>query len=311
MHTLVAHLTAHYALDIADIQPAARGLVAETFVVTEHDGQRWFVKCCDNPLFKAHVVQSALAHAALADCVPHLINTPRRTTSGQGVSRLANTTVAVSTFIHAPLNEQYDTAAFGRIIGLIHQATPHVQVPMPQIRDFEHDALFRHLWKQTLDGHQQAWQRELSQQLAPYGALVAHQYRTLQQLAQHPQRHDPHPWVITHGDAGGNVIGHDDAHLKIIDWDYVGLAHPERDLWVFQYDERFWQGYQDVTGVQARSQYHLQCAAYRQYFDYMVYILSEIFRQQAHEALRVAHIDNLLSLFDERNWIQVHLKPIL
>ncbi len=307
MHQLVKHLEEHYDLQIAHIEPASRGLVAETFRIRDTQQRQWFIKCCSNQLFKSHVVHSAPAHAALARCVPAIINHPLWTTRQQGVSYFGNTTVTVSTFIDAPLNEQYATTAFGRLIGRIHQSTAMIAAPMQQITRFEHDGLFRHLWHKATSEHEHPWQQELSQRLNPYVALVATQYRTLQHLQATVAQHPTQPMVITHGDAGGNVIGHTNQDLHIIDWDYVGLAHPERDLWVFQYDEGFWQGYQEVVGAYPRSTLHLRNAAYRQYFDYVVYILSEIYVRTPTAEQRVAHMNNLLSLFDESNWIQVHL----
>jgi aminoglycoside phosphotransferase (APT) family kinase protein len=310
MQELVAHLEQHFPLRIAHIAPAARGLVAETFVVTDHDQQRWFVKCCRNPLFKAHVVASAAGHHAIAQVLPALINAPLAPHHGVGVSRWGTSIVSVSQFIDAPLTEQYDTRVFGRLIGHVHQSTPQIQAPLERIAEFSHDALWRHLWRQANAGGQAPWQAELAIALRPYHELVATHYRTLTHLQAHAPHH-PHTWVVTHGDAGGNVIGHNDDHLTLIDWDYIALAHPERDLWVFQFDERFWSGYRDVVGPYQRQQFQLDLAAFRQYFDYMVYILSEIYAPTCTDQARIAHIDNLLGLFDERNWIQPHLRSSL
>lgn len=310
MHALVAHLEQHFPLQITHIVPAARGLVAETFVVTDHEQQRWFVKCCRNQLFKAHVVASAAGHQALAHALPARVNAPLASHTGLGVSRWGTTIVSVSQFIDAPLNEQYDTGAFGRLIGQVHQSTPLMQAPLERIAEFSHDALWRHLWHQAITGGSAPWQVDLATALRPYQHLVATHYRTLMRL-QAEAVHHPHPWVVTHGDAGGNVIGHDDEHLTLIDWDYIALAHPERDLWVFQFDERFWSGYRSAVGPYPRQQFQLNLAAFRQYFDYMVYILSEIYAPAHTDQARAAHIDNLLSLFDERNWIQPHLQPSL
>lgn len=310
MHELVTHLEQHFPLRVTHIAPAARGLVAETFVVTDHNQHRWFVKCCHNQLFKAHMVASAAGHRAIAQALPALVNAPLASHTGLGISCWGTTIVGVSQFIDAPLTEQYDTGVFGSLIGHIHQSTPHIQVPLERIADFSHDALWRHLWQQANAGGSSSWQSELATALRPYQHLVTTHYRTLMRLQAEAVQHQ-HPWVVTHGDAGGNVIGHDDEHLTLIDWDYIGLAHPERDLWVFQFDERFWSGYQAVVGPYRRQQFQLDLAAFRQYFDYMVYILSEIYAPTHTEQARAAHIDNLLSLFDERNWIQPHLKHSL
>jgi spectinomycin phosphotransferase len=54
--------------------------------------------------------------------------------------------------------------------------------------------------------------------------------------------------VVTHGEPHpGNVIGTDQG-LALIDWDTVGLAHPERDLWFFAADEALLTHYSQITG---------------------------------------------------------------
>jgi len=50
-------------------------------------------------------------------------------------------------------------------------------------------------------------------------------------------RGDASHFVITHGDAGGNVIVNGDRY-SIVDWDYAMLAPPERDAWVMCCRER-------------------------------------------------------------------------
>ena len=76
-------------------------------------------------------------------------------------------------------------------------------------------------------------------------------------------------------------------------------------MWVFQYDAEFWRGYREVVGDYPLDPYRLQLASYRQYFDYVLFILSEIYLMPADRD-RTAMIDNLLSLFAD-GWVQPHL----
>ena len=56
--------------------------------------------------------------------------------------------------------------------------------------------------------------------------------------------------MITHGEPhAGNVLTVGDADL-LIDWDTVGLAAAERDLWFFADDHDGLQHYADATGHQ-------------------------------------------------------------
>ena len=302
VHHISNHLQTHYPIKIDSIQPAARGLVAETFLATSHTGQRFFVKVNAKPYFKNRLRQSAPAHAALADTLGRGVNQPIATLTGAWLSVYGPAIVTISKYVDAPNNEQYDTAAFGRLIGQIHQATTRITTPMQHVTTFEHDAIWRQLMTRVYHPSSEPWHTQLTERMQPWRTLIAEHYDYLNEL-QRDYPHHPHRWVITHGDAGGNVVANNATDLTIVDWDYLALAHPERDLWVFRDDEPFWRGYLEVMPNYQRDAYQLQLAAYRQYFDYMVFILCEIYLSPAY-ADRQPHIDNLLSLFDETNWIQ-------
>jgi spectinomycin phosphotransferase len=56
------------------------------------------------------------------------------------------------------------------------------------------------------------------------------------------------PLVVTHGEPHpGNVIT-TTRGLVLIDWDTVGLAYPERDLWMFADDDALLAHYAQLTG---------------------------------------------------------------
>lgn len=304
-HQLLDHIQSNYPLADVELTPAARGLVAETFLATTQTGQRYFVKVNSKPFFKNRLRYSAPAHAALATAIGDSVNQPLATHTGEWLSVFGSAMVTISHYVDAPNNEAYDTAAFGRLIGDIHRITPRITTPMQRIALFEHDALWRHLMARVYRTGNESWQTQLTERMQPWRTLIKTHYAHLNAL-QRDYAHHPHQWVITHGDAGGNVVANNPTDLTIVDWDYLALSHPERDLWVFRHDEAFWRGYCAVIPDYQIDEYQLQLAAYRQYFDYMVFILGEIYLSPA-DVDRQPHIDNLLSLFDETNWIQSRL----
>jgi thiamine kinase-like enzyme len=301
-HQLLDHINTHYPIEVVALTPAARGLVAETFLATNQAGQRFFVKVNSKPFFKNRLRQSAPAHAALATTLGHGVNRPIATRTGELLSVFGAAMVTISHYVDAPNSEQYDTAAFGRLIGEIHRITPRITTPMQRVALFEHDAMWRHLMARVYQPNDEPWHTQLTERMQPWRALIDAHYAHLNTLQRAYAQHS-HEWVITHGDAGGNVVANNAVDLTIVDWDYLALAHPERDLWVFRHDEAFWRGYCAVMPDYQPDEYQLQLAAYRQYFDYMVFILCEIYLSPA-SVDRQPHIDNLLSLFDETNWIQ-------
>jgi spectinomycin phosphotransferase len=56
-------------------------------------------------------------------------------------------------------------------------------------------------------------------------------------------------WVITHGEPHAANVMHDGERFSLIDWDTVGFAPPERDLWMVVGDgEEEASVYADATG---------------------------------------------------------------
>jgi aminoglycoside phosphotransferase (APT) family kinase protein len=141
--------------------------------------------------------------------------------------------------------------------------------------------------------------------LAPWRETFWHYHTRLRHYEQAMRALPQQPLVYTHGDAGGNVVANDAHNLHLIDWDYIGLSEPERDLWVFEFYPDFVAGYQSIIPSYQPNEVRLQYAAYRQFFDYLVYFLSAL------HATPVADdpthtIDNLLSLFTD--WCQPHMR---
>ena len=67
----------------------------------------------------------------------------------------------------------------------------------------------------------------------------------------------PDDWVITHGEPhAGNIMWTRDGDLRLIDWDTVRLAPPERDLWLLPGDD--WTAYGRTPDDQARELYRLR-----------------------------------------------------
>ena len=296
----------HYAIPVTAVAVASRGLVAETFIATSPSGARYFVKITRTPFFKCRIPTSMPGHAALAQFMPDAVSHPVATRTGQWHVAVADAMVTVCDFVEAPLYETYDTGDFGRLIGRIHNSTPAISIHLPRVQFFCHHAQLKHLLRLAFDGDGSApWQAALTARLAPYRADCARYYRRLCNLEQAYAQQLAHPWVVTHGDAGGNVIGSAHQGLMLVDWDYCALAAPERDLRVFQYDAGFWRGYRDVVGDYPLNPYHLQLATYRQYFDYVLFMLSELYVGPA-EIDRTAMSDNLLSMYVD-GWVQPHL----
>jgi hypothetical protein len=300
LHTF---LTQTYPFTVVQLTDAPRGLVAQTHFATLTDGTTVFVKAVHAPLFKPHLVHSAASHAYLSEQLGDRINAPIATRSGAGVARWDDAVVAVSQVIAAPLTEQYDVHAFGQLIARLHSVPIDPRVPTRRIADFAHRGLLDTLGRQAFDGT--GLHPAVTARLAPWRETFWHYHTRLRHYEQAMRALPQQPLVYTHGDAGGNVVANDAHNLHLIDWDYIGLSEPERDLWVFEFYPDFVAGYQSIIPSYQPNEVRLQYAAYRQFFDYLVYFLSAL------HATPVADdpthtIDNLLSLFTD--WCQPHMR---
>jgi hypothetical protein len=300
---LQTFLTQTYPFTVVQLTDAPRGLVAQTHFATLTDGTTVFVKAVHAPLFKPHLVHSAASHAYLSEQLGDRINAPIATRSGAGVARWDDAVVAVSQVIAAPLSEQYDVHAFGQLIARLHSVPIDPRVPTRRIADFAHRGLLDTLGRQAFDGT--GLHPAVTARLAPWRETFWHYHTRLRHYEQAMRALPQQPLVYTHGDAGGNVVANDAHNLHLIDWDYIGLSEPERDLWVFEFYPDFVAGYQSIIPSYQPNEVRLQYAAYRQFFDYLVYFLSAL------HATPVADdpthtIDNLLSLFTD--WCQPHMR---
>ena len=300
---LLTFLNDAYPFTVVQLTDAPRGLVAQTHFATLTDGTTVFVKAVHAPLFKPHLVHSAASHAYLSQQLGDRINAPIATRSGASVARWGDAVVAVSQVIAAPLTEQYDVHAFGQLIARLHSVPIDPRVPTRRIADFAHRGLLDTLGRQAFDGT--GLHPAVTSRLAPWRETFWHYHTRLRHYEQAMRALPQQPLVYTHGDAGGNVVANDAHNLHLIDWDYIGLSEPERDLWVFEFYPDFVAGYQSIIPSYQPNEVRLQYAAYRQFFDYLVYFLSAL------HATPVADdpthtIDNLLSLFTD--WCQPHMR---
>ena len=107
------------------------------------------------------MIPSAPAHAALAALVGPLVNQPVATRSGAWLASHGDAMITVSRYVDAPNREDYDIATFAGAIATIHQATPHMHVPMARVTRFEHDAILAQLMHCAYSGGTAHWHYDL------------------------------------------------------------------------------------------------------------------------------------------------------
>jgi hypothetical protein len=249
---LVDTLAAGWDLRVASLDYRAVGFGSHHWAVVAADRSRWFVTVDELVLEGAfdRLTASLSAARALRAAGREFVVAPVSTVDGAIVARLGPTfAVAVYPFVEGRSFDWGDfttpaqrDAVRDMVVG-VHTAPPHVR-RLARVDDFA----VPHL--STLDAPMP--------DAGPYSArvvalLAAHDPEVRALLGRYRDlvaRADPARAVLTHGEPHpGNTMLTADG-WRLIDWDTVLVAQPERDLWSLDPgDGSLLSAYADATGV--------------------------------------------------------------
>jgi spectinomycin phosphotransferase len=242
-HELAAVLASHWQLAPADLRYLPVGFGGFHWLAAEATGARWFVTVNERPAGdpgRADLEASMETAASLAFAGLDFVVAPVRTRAGRAVawlgSRHAVTLFPYSEGVPGSFDDVLTGGELTTLVGMLaalHDATTVIGAGAVPVRGIElaeravvaaslrergrpwsggpYAEPARALLNQYADG--------LSRALARFDALADRVFS------------DGRSLVITHGEPHpGNVI-RSGTRLFLVDWDTVGLAPPERDLW--------------------------------------------------------------------------------
>lgn len=297
---IAAALTQHYGLQDVTLQPAERGFVAETYHV-QAGGQQYFAKHTRNGRYSRYLPTALPALRELHENGMTGISYPIPARDGRLMIEVNNRPFFLLNYIDAAWTFDYPQADYIALLARIHQSRTRSQ---PDQEGFGQPfrasllAYLDHLWKDTLTNPHE---RALQQQLRNEREWLEIRWLRFERLAAQLQQRD-FPWVLTHGDAPGNVLQAADGRLFIVDWDDLLLAPPERDLW-FHLDSpdflaayrQYFPSYEPDWDLYA---YYL----YWRYFDDLEGFIDQVMLPGRDDAFK-AH--NLTRLRDDLNgWLR-------
>jgi spectinomycin phosphotransferase len=247
---LIESLADGWDLDVETIEYAPVGFGSYHWIVTDIGGTRRFVTVDDLDLKPwlgdtRRSVFDGLARAfgsavALCDAGLDFVVAPILTNDGEPVRRIGERhTVALFPFVEGRSGRSFEygdvderAAAVG-MLAQLHLATPGVELIARRI-DLQ---LPGRPWLETALKHlDETWSggpfsERARAALAGHAADVAELLGLFDRLSREVARRST-AWVVTHGEPHPVNLIRTDAGYRLVDWDTIALAPPERDLWM-------------------------------------------------------------------------------
>jgi spectinomycin phosphotransferase len=258
-------LQAHWGLAPARLGYLPVGFGDHHWELTESAGRRWFVTVAGltgagrgtgpaagyADLRAAMDTVTVLAAAGLEFAVA-----PVPTTDGQALARLGGAhAITVFPYLDGAGEDLADEipererSALVDMLARLHNATPQAArtAPVRRLDLAARPVLEAALGELTQPWHGGPYSEPARQLLARHASHLDRALASFDELAREAARSGPS--VITHGEPGPGNILRSAGRLYLIDWDTVGLALPERDLWdVAGADSQEADRYTELTG---------------------------------------------------------------
>jgi spectinomycin phosphotransferase len=194
--------------------------------------------------------------AALREDGLGCVAAPEPAADGRTLRRLEHG-YAVGVFRHeagtaGSFGEQLDAEERDRVLDLrarLHRARPPAVTPVHRARPAALEQLEHALGSLDRTWHAGPYAERARTLLAGHAAALWEALAEFERLAEHIA---PAARVVTHGEPHpGNVLRGPGDRRVLVDWDTVGLAPPERDLWLVATCARDLNRYEEASGHRA------------------------------------------------------------
>ena len=298
-----------YGLDILDFSEAERGYYGETWNIRAGNG-RFFLKIVYFPVHKERYERSFPAVEYMNREGIDFISRIVPTKDGRLCTPYQHGILGLFRFVYGTHTEKYPLSELFRLLSQIYRLPLNGLEMEREAFDCRYAEQFYSLLEapcktagiygkranDIFDSNRQTLE-ECRRQLQKYAAV-------------NESRRDH--FVITSGDVGGNVIVSENK-LTIIDWDYLLLAPPERDIWPYMQDEKQMKLLHEVfreNGITYRVRpERLAYYCYASFFYYLHAYLSGIHLFTREEPLR-AITDGLSEFFGPDYWVHRCIRNI-
>lgn len=235
---LAAVLSDQWALVVVALEYLPVGFGGYHWRATDRDGAQWFVTVTDLASMYGSDLGPAMETAVdLAAAGLDFVVAPVRTATGPSVASLGSGyAVTLYPYVAGPPGEWGDVLGPGdrlavvALLAALHAMPPPALAPVRELRLARRDAL-----TDALAALDQPWSggpfaEPARKLLAGRTAEVTGALDRFDDLTRRVLS-DGGPPVVTHGEPHAGNLLRDGAGFRLIDWDTVGVAPPERDLW--------------------------------------------------------------------------------
>lgn len=276
-------LRERWAVEITGLQYLPEGFGGYHWLATDEADRRWFVTATDlASMYGADLIPAMETAAGLAAAGLDFVVAPVPTTQGPAVAPLgAGFGVSLFRYVnYAPgrwgeVLGKPDRLAVVTMLAALHRAPIPAQAPPRDPRLARRDQLATALTRLDEPWSGGLFAEPARKLLHAHAADLARELARFDGLVRTVAR-DGRPHVVTHGEPHPGNLLRDGNQFLLIDWDTVGTAAPERDLWwVLTDDGSEAAAYTELTG-QAVSQDALDLYRLRWPLDDLCLIVAEL-----------------------------------
>jgi spectinomycin phosphotransferase len=235
---LAALLREQWAVAVTGLRYLPEGFGGYHWLATDDAGRRWFVTATGlGSMYGTDLVPAMETAAGLADAGLDFVVAPVRTAAGPAVAPLgAGYGVTLFRYVAGTPGRwgdalgPADRLAVVRMLAALHLTERPASVPVRDPRLAGRGQLAA-----ALAGLAEPWTggpfaEPARKLLAAHGTDLTGALGRFDDLVRTVAA-DGRPPVVTHGEPHPGNLLHDGSRLLLVDWDTVGAAPPERDLW--------------------------------------------------------------------------------
>jgi len=235
---LTAALLRHWSISVVTLRYLPVGFGGYHWLAVGEAGERWFVTVTElASLYGGDLIPAMETAAELAAAGLDFVVAPARTAAGPAVATLgADWGVTVFPYITStPGSWGDDLTSDGRLaviemLATLHAASPPAMAPVRRLQLAGRDMLAAALADLGRPWPSGPFGEPSRQLLAEHAARLTGALDRFDALTASVRAYGG-PAVITHGEPHPGNLLHDGTRFLLLDWDTVGTAPRERDLW--------------------------------------------------------------------------------